>query len=532
MDIRLNGIFKDNMVFQWGAELRIFGAAVLPTGATVDPAAEISCSVMSGSTVVTSAVGRFEVDGSFLVCLPAVEEPGGPFDIKITSGSFEKILTNTWAGEVWFAAGQSNMEYPLVRSEFAKYIIPKIPETDIFYYEVPKFGFINDEQMAAEDASAWVRIDASTAGQMSAVAYYFAREVESRIDAKIGIIGCFYGGSTIDCWQSVDNLLSTYEGTRYLKDFDEACSELTEDEYQMRLAEYEAKSERYSEKLSAALAVNPYMTYKEADTEFGEAPWPPPVGRDAIRHPGAFFDSMVLRVAPFTIRGVIFYQGESDCEEHSQEYGKVFASLIREWREVFFDPQMPFVFCQLPMYISKERKYMDYDDMSWPIVREQQQLVAIDVPNVYMAVIVDCGEFDNLHPSDKKTVGDRLALLAEKFVYGFDNVDAVAPYIIDVRRGEGVEITFGGDYLLLNLTVSYSADESGFEVAGEDGTFFPAEASIDFDGRTVLLSCPHVIYPSKARYAYCSYGPTPLHAQNGLTAAPFQANIDKDLGGV
>ena len=272
------------------------------------------------------------------------------------------------------------------------------------------------------------------------------------------------------------------------------------------------------------------MTYKESDRDLGEFPWPPPIGPKAVRHPGAFFESMILRIAPYTLRGVLFYQGESDWER-CNEYGAVLTTLIAEWREVFFDQEMPFLFCQLPMYISKEKKYMGYEDMCWPTLREQQQIVAIDVPNVYMAVIIDCGEFDNLHPSDKKTIGDRLALLAEKFVYGFDNVNAVAPYIIDARRGEGVEITFGGDYALLNLDVVYTNEDSGFQVAGEDEVFFPAEASIDFDGRTVLLNCPNVVYPSKVRYAYVSYGPTPLHAQNGLTAAPFSVTIDKDLGG-
>jgi sialate O-acetylesterase len=273
------------------------------------------------------------------------------------------------------------------------------------------------------------------------------------------------------------------------------------------------------------------MTYPEADLKIGPAPWPAPVGPKSARHPGSFFEAMILRIAPYTLRGVIFYQGEADTDGHQKEYGHVFESMIKEWRDIFFDDQLPFIFCQLPMYISKQRKYMDFDDMSWPVLREQQQIVAIEVPNVYMAVIVDCGEFNNLFPADKKTPGDRLALLAEKFVYGFEQVDAVSPFIIDARRGEGVEISFGGDYLLLNLATGFGPDDSGFEVAGEDGKFFPAEANVDFDGKTVLLSCHHVEFPSKVRYAFFSYGPTPLHAQNGLTATPFQIRIDKDLGG-
>ncbi len=531
MTIKLNGIFKDNMVFQWGAELRVFGCCDEASVGTETNGTVIRCEVTDEEgNVVSVGEGSFEEDGSFLIFSSSIDEPGGPFKIRISAADAVVEMNNTWAGEVWLAAGQTNMLYPLNRSEFAKFIVTKIQDTEIFYYEVPQAGFLDEAQAKAEEESQWVKIDAETAGNMSAIGYYFAREVESRIDSKIGIICCCYSSSPIDCWQSVDSLLSTREGKTILKEFERNSEELTEEEYEERSREYEHKMEVYNEALEAALKENPFLTYKEADRDVGEFPWPPPIGPKAVRHPGSFFESMVLRIAPYTLRGVLFYQGESDWE-HANEYGAVLTTLIAEWREVFFDQEMPFLFCQLPMYISKEKKYMGYEDMCWPTLREQQQIVAIDVPNVYMAVIIDCGEFDNLHPSDKKTVGDRLALLAEKFVYGFDNVNAVSPYIIDARRGEGVEITFGGDYALLNLDVVYTSEESGFQVAGEDEVFFPAEASIDFDGRTVLLNCPHVVYPSKVRYAYVSYGPTPLHAQNGLTAAPFSVTIDKDLGG-
>jgi sialate O-acetylesterase len=524
MAIRLNGIFKDNMVFQWGAELRVFGSS--------DKKCTVRCELFSGEESIITAESATEEDGSFLICADPIEEPGGPFEIRITAeGEEPVIIKNAYAGEVWLAAGQMNMEYPLARSEFAKYLIPKITKTEIRYYKVPQAGFMDEAQAKAEAESQWVEVDYETAGDMSAVAFYFAQSIESRIDAKIGIIQCTFGGSTIDCWQSVESLMTTKEGQSYIKEFDERTSEYTPDEFDKFAAEFAKREKEYSEKLDEALIENPFLTYLEADRQIGEAPWPPPVGPRAVRHPGSFFECMILRVAPFTLRGVIFYQGEADTDGHQTEYGHAFETLIREWREVFFDDELPFLFCQLPMYISKDRKYMGYDDMSWPLLREQQQIVAIDMRNVYMAVTADCGEFDNMHPSDKKTPGDRLALLAQKFVYGFENTEAVSPFIIDARRGEGVEITFGGDYMLLNLTAGFGPEDSGFEVAGEDGEFFPAEATVDFDGKTILLSCPMVEYPSKVRYAFFSYGPTPLHAQNGLTATPFQVRIDKDLGG-
>lgn len=525
MAIRLNGIFKDNMVFQWGAELRVFGSS--------DEPCTVRCALFKDEETILVAEAPTEEDGSFLICCDPIEEPGGPYEIMVSADGIEPvIIENAYAGEVWLAAGQSNMEYPLARSEFAKYLIPKIGKTEIRYYKIPQAGFMDEAQAQAEEESQWIEVDSETAGQMSGVAFYFAQSIESRVDAKIGIIQCTFGGSTIDCWQSIESLMSTKEGQSYIKEFDERTSEYTPDEFDAFAAAFAKREKEYKDSLKVILDENPYTTYLEADNLIGKAPWPPPVGPRAVRHPGSFFDCMILRVAPFTLRGVIFYQGESDTDGHQTEYGHAFESLIKEWREVFFDDELPFLFCQLPMYISKDRKYMGYDDMSWPLLREQQQIVAIDLRNVYMAVTADCGEFDNPHPSDKKTPGDRLALLAQKFVYGFENIEAVSPFIIDARRGEGVEVTFGGDYLLLNMTAGFGPEDSGFEVAGEDGEFYPAEASVDFDGKTVLLSCPMVEYPSRVRYAFFSYGPTPLHAQNGLTATPFQVHIDKDLGGI
>ena len=524
MAIKLNGIFKDKMVFQWGAELRVFGFS--------DQNCVVRCALCKNGEEISTGTCGTEQDGSFLVCLEPVEEPGGPYEIKVFENDKEVLkLNDAYAGEVWLAAGGGNMDYPLSRSEFARFIIPKIGDTEIRYYKVPAFGHMSEAQAKAEAESQWIDVNSETAGAMSAVAFYFAREIESRVDSKIGIIQCCVTRSTLDNWLSVETLLSTKEGKQYIKDFDDAASELTPEEYDKADAEYREKYAKYMEVLNAALKENPWMTYPEADEKFGPAPWPAPIGPKSARHPGAAFECMILRVAPYTLRGVIFYQGEADTDGHQTEYGHVFETMIKEWRDVFFDDQLPFIFCQLPMYISKDRKYMGFDDMSWPLIREQQQIVAIDMPNVYMAVIVDCGEFNNLFPSDKKTPGDRLALLAEKFVYGFEKVDAVSPFIIDARRGEGVEITFGGDYLLLNLTTGFGPDDSGFEIAGDDGTFYPAEANVDFDGKTILLSCPLVEFPSKVRYGFFSYGPTPLHAQNGLTATPFQVRIDKDLGG-
>ncbi|SCW57818.1 sialate O-acetylesterase [Ruminococcaceae bacterium YRB3002] len=531
MRVKLNGIFKDNMVFQWGTEVRIFGSCT--------EACVVCIQMFLGDQMVDQVQIHPDDDLHFFACLPPTSEPGGPYEFRVMSFAegdsdwqAEKLITGCYAGEVWLAAGQSNMEYPFIRSEFAKYSIEKVPVTDIHFYEVPQAGFMDEAQAKAEEESGWVIVDSGTCRNMSGIAFFFARKLEARISCKIGIIGCYVGATSISCWLSVDKLMSTYEGRRFKRDFDNKAGILSDEEYDEAFAYYEEQMRQYHARENALLRIDPFMTYSAMTETIGPAPVKPPVGRKAMRHPGAMFECMVKRVAPFALRGVIYYQGESDCEEHASMYGQVFASLIAEWRSVFYNADLPFVFCQLPMYISKERKFMNYDDYSWAKLREQQQIVAIDVPNTYMAVLADCGEFDNVHPADKKTPGNRVAAMALKYVYGFKDVPALAPYIIDARRGDGVEISFGGDFLMLNLSTGFDSDETGFEIAGEDGEFYRAGASVDFDGKTVILNCPKVEFPVKVRYAYFSYGATPLYADNGLAATPFSVDVEKTLGGM
>ena len=531
MRLRLNGIFKDNMVFQWGTEIRFFGVAEEPCVVCVQ--------MYKGEEFLSEVQSQTDPGLGFFVGLDPTDAPGGPYEFRVLSyaegdedWTVERLLFDCYAGEVWLAAGEGNMEYPLYRTQFAKYTLEKVPQTDIHYYKVPAAGFMDDEQREAEEASEWQIIDGETCREMSGVAFFFARELEARIDSRIGIIGCFVRDTSIACWLSRDRLQTTHAGRKYNNDFDRTASCLTDEDYDLFKKEYDEEVRKYEAKLAGLLRENPYITYGQAYEKIGSMPNHPPVGNKAMRHPGAMFECMIKRVAPFNLRGVVYYQGESDCDEHVDLYGQVFASLIAEWREVFYTPDLPFVYCQLPMYISKERRFMDYDDYRWPKLREQQQIVAIDVRDTYMAVIADCGEFDNPYPSDKKTPGIRLAAMALKYIYGYSEIPALAPYIIDARRGDGVEISFSGDFMMLNLSTGFDSDETGFEIAGEDGEFYKAAASVDFDGKTVILNCPKVDFPVKVRYGYFSYGAMPLYADNGLAAAPFSVTVEKTLGGM
>lgn len=533
--MKLNGIFKDDMIFQRDREIRVFGEAL---------GAETVSGVLKdakGNIIVQESTNEIFEDGFFLLIMPPTRA-GGPYTLEITLDDFsfpDAVLNNVYVGEVWLAAGQSNMEYPLGRSEFARRVIADVPDTKIHFYDIPVAGNYDQDQAMKEDQSKWVVINKDNCYDMSAVAFYFARKIETfleehHVEGKelhIGIVGCYLGGTSMASWQTVESLESTPEGRRYVEMFDEEVKALPPKFRQAAMDQYNRDLDVYYEKMKALLEKNPYITYIDAEKKSGlTIPWPPPSTPESIRRPGALFNTMVLRIVPFALRGVILYQGETDADDHADEYAPVFTSMINEWRESFWDEKLPFLFCQLPMYTSRDLKYMGFDDMKWPKLREQQALVAKTVPDTYMAVLTDCGEFDNLHPVDKKTPGERLALLALHHVYGYESLPATAPYVVDVRRGEGVEVTFGGDFKQLNLLSAYSSSESGFELAGDDGVFYPAEASVDFDGKTVVITCSEVEWPKSVRYAYFSYGTANLVTDNGLAAAPFQAVIDRSIG--
>ncbi|MCQ2532421.1 MAG: sialate O-acetylesterase [Saccharofermentans sp.] len=528
--MKLNGIFKDGMVFQRDREIRVFGEA--PEEKFV--AAYIRDA--EGNAVASGDTDEVYEDGFFLICIPALRA-GGPYEMEVVAGSKRTRfkITNIYVGEVWLAAGQSNMEYPLGRSENAKRVIQNVHDTNIHFYNIPVYGNYDDEQALAEENSKWEVINSDTCYDMSAVAFYFARKIETFIkehhvegkDLHFGIIGCYLGGTSIASWQSMESLEATKEGRKYIEMYRDELNQLPEADEEKAVAEYKKQLAEYKVKIEGILKENPYISYLEADRKIGKTiPWPPPPTPTSIRRPSALFDTMLLRIVPYGLRGVIFYQGETDADDHADEYAVVLKSMINEWREAFWDEKLPFIFCQLPMYTSKDRKYMEYDDMNWPKLREQQSIVARSMTNVYMAVLTDCGEFDNLHPADKRTPGERLAQLALKFIYGYESLPAVAPYVIFVRQGEGVEITFGGDFKSLNLEHNYSAAQSGFELAGPNGKFFPAEASVGFDGKTIVCTCKKVKRASKVRYAYYSYGTANLISDKGLAAEPFQIDID------
>jgi sialate O-acetylesterase len=225
---------------------------------------------------------------------------------------------------------------------------------------------------------------------------------------------------------------------------------------------------------------------------------------------------MLMRVCPYTLKGFLYYQGESD-DHKPNSYYRLFTNLIGLWREKWGDDELPFIMVQLPMF-----KYAnDPDYKHWCLIREAQMRAYNTVKNTGIAVISDCGEFDNIHPVDKVPVGERLCLQAEKLAYGMD-VDADGPIFKSyIYRDGGMELIF--DHAENGFEVKGKAVGT-FEIAGEDKLFYRAEAQLD--GNRIFIKSDKVSVPKYARFDWFNWTDVVLYGKNGIPAAPFRTHRD------
>lgn len=249
--------------------------------------------------------------------------------------------------------------------------------------------------------------------------------------------------------------------------------------------------------------------------------------RDARSFPGLLFNGMVASWTRLPIRGVIWYQGESNAGD--PRYLLQHRALIADWRRRWKEPELPFLLVQLAGYAPAHVRDWRGLDPNRPsrlaLTRDIQQRM-MELPGVGIATAVDIGEADNIHPPEKREVGRRLALEALRMVYGRAVVSRGPLFRSVVREGKSLRIRF--DYTAGGLKTSDGRAPNGFAVAGRDGRFYPARAAID--GETVLVSAPEVSEPESVRYAYADFrGDCNLQNRAGLPAYPFRSDPDRRI---
>lgn len=489
-------IFTDHAVLQREKPVRIFGKCT--DGAVI--------TLTLGDITRTSAPAK---DGRWEILLPPLPA-GGPYALSITNGTDIMTISDIMFGEVWLCSGQSNMEYNLKDANGAQEALKSCTDSNVRLYHVCKRGFMDEQFYKEEAASCWNLPLPDSCPYWSAVGYFFARELSEKLGVTIGLVNCNYGGTSASAWISREMLAETAVGQLYLEDYAKGTAGLTDAEADAAYDEYMTYHVAWNEKVGKCYADNPQIKWAEVLEICGENLYPGPHAPKNPLRPHGLYDTMISRIIPYTLGGVIYYQGESD-EHRSDRYDILLTSLIRQWRKDFMDEELPFLMVQLPIYGVED----DPDKQDWCDIRASQERVYRNVRNTGLAVNFEQGEWNEIHPKEKQIPAHRLYLQALRHVYHLQEEDTTSPMVrCALPENGGIRVYF--DHAECGLELR---GEESFELCGTDGIWHPAKAQAN--GDTVFLQSEAVPHPVSARYGWKNYLSVTLFARNGLPAVPF-----------
>jgi sialate O-acetylesterase len=435
-------------------------------------------------------------DGKWMVWLEDLA-PGGPFEMTIR-GTNTIQLKNVFVGEVWVCSGQSNMEWSLRSSADADKAIANSRNSMLHLFTVPHHAVSVPNQTVVGH---WQECGPESVPNFSAVAYFFGRDIQKALNVPVGLIHTSWGGTPAEAWTSTAAL----EAEPALKYLAERGQHALAD-YPKKFEKHITDLQKYEEALNKAIA------------EKREPPAPPSVPPDPGQNPwtpSTLYNGMIASIIPYGIRGVIWYQGESNATR-AYEYRTLLPAMIKNWRKDWGEGDFPFLIVQLAPFTRIEA---EPKESQWAELREAQLLTALRVPNVALAVITDVGHETDIHPKWKEPVGARLALAARALAYG-DKIVYSGPIYSEMKvEGDRAILSFqhvGGGL------VAKGGPLIGFTIAGSDHKFVKAQAEIH-DGKVIVWS-PHVKQPVAVRYGWANYPVGNLWNQEGLPASPFRTD--------
>jgi sialate O-acetylesterase len=481
-EVTLPKILANHMVVQRDLPVHVWGMAT--------PGEDVSVSFRGETrTAKASQLGRWSVylkpgaaGGPFQLIVKGAPAVGGDAAPAQTI-----TLDDVLVGDVWLASGQSNMGFSMRQAATAAEDLPHAANPSIRLLVVKERA----SEYAQDDieTDGWAPSTPETAKDFSAVAWYFAREIERREHVPVGVIDSTWGGTVAESWTRLAALGE-----------DAALAPVFVSRGRMTDREADALLEDKDQQRQSAEA----LAQGKPEPQF---PWHPML---AMWGPGLLWNGMIAPLTPFPLRGVIWYQGESNSivERGPALYHRIFRTLIEDWRRQWGEGDFPFLYVQIANFKSKPIE-------DWATIREAQ-LKTLELRNTAMAVTIDIGDPDNVHPTDKVDVGLRLALAARALSYG-ENVSYSGP-LFRQATPEGSAIRVWFDHHAKGLVVKGS-ELTGFEVAGADGKFVAATARIE--GTTVVASSPDVAAPKFVRYGWANSPQCNLFNGEGLPASPF-----------
>jgi sialate O-acetylesterase len=375
-------------------------------------------------------------------------------------------------GEVWFCSGQSNMVWKMNQlGERHSNEVAVASHPNLRVCSIPKDMFATTPQSRAE--MSWQVCTPETVTGFSAVAFFFGSKLLAELKVPIGLIESPRGGSCIEAWISEPVLRKGFP------------------EFIEKLDSYPAVTEK-----TGGVFDHRKKSKVHGITQKG---------------PSALFNARVHPFVPYAIRGAIWYQGESNVSKPEQ-YAKLFPAMIRQWRSDWGQGDVPFYYVQIAP--------CGYRDISGAYLREAQ-MQTLSVTNTGMAIIMDLGDAKNIHPPEKRPVGERLALLALAKDYGRQSLVHSGP-LYRSSSVEGAAIRLHFQHVGRGLASRDGKALSHFAIAGQDCDFVAAKAVID--GKTILVSSPAVPKPVAVRFAFASADIPNLMNEEGLPASSFRTD--------
>ncbi len=461
-EVHMPTFFSDGMVLQQKNNAPLWGTA--KPNATLR--IKTSWDNKSHSTHVSS-------DGSWRTTV-MTPPAGGPYDITIDDGK-SLTLRNVLIGEVWLCSGQSNMEMPMEGFkgqpvDGAMVDLMNSSDPNLHVFTVKRASAFTPQ---SDVVGTWQAANPKSIRSFSAAAYYFGKQLRESLNVPIGLILTSWGGSSCEAWMN----------RSWLKEFPQVQPENNSDPRNLYIVPTTASDIKSKN-----------------------------------RTPTVLYNAMLHPLIGYSIRGVIWYQGEDNVPRY-QSYSAMLSRMIKGWRDDWQQPELPFYFCQIAPY--------DYSLIGWKVnsalLREQQQVVEKTVSHTGMAVLMDAGLRYGIHPRKKREAGERLAMLALSDTYGFDGLSKNARYESVEFHSDTAVVRFDRS----RMWIYFDTDQPSrnFEVAGSDRIFHPAKAWISTN-RLYLVS-PEVNRPVAVRYAFHNWAVADLFC-DGLPISSFRTDTWDD----
>lgn len=522
--LKLANIFQDGAVLQQKKKIRIFG---------VGDQKEVKASLTSHGHLVSEASGKRLEDGRFLIVLPAIEAGTG-LKLTVEDGSDKIEISDIAVGEVFLAGGQSNMEFLMKYEADRECVLKRLkeePDEDIRYFEVPKISY--EGQLQDEDHSdegMWRKADEDNILYFSAVGYYFAAYLKRELgNVPVGIIGCTWGGSSAAAWLDesyINDKIQPYYDLRHLADGIDYEADFARFKENRKRERSQENQQRMDDFMTHSILEPIHFEIPEETHQFFMRTKYAPFSQF---RPCGLYHTMLKTVIPYTLAGFLWYQGEEDCITKEYDYTALQAVLIHCWRDAFYE-ELPFILAQLPIY----KNQGGWNGLDYVPIRRQQEEVTKQVKRTYMAVTVDKGLPYEIHPKEKRDIGERMALLALGHIYG-KPIICESPEAVGAKTGKG------------QIRILMAHAENGLVIHGPQTTHAPeltdeslreafdilinGERVIDFqvavEDEEVIVSTQKIKLGSRVKVGYGQKGVfcACLYSMEGLPVRPFVVEL-------